>query len=181
MQQVTVWTKLKNSSKVSQTLDLPKITPITVFFLLDLRTSCGATEQLAPAGSKVDLNHSFFFFFLDLFGPQSAMMDEATKWGLLWASAALKCMGRGLERWDENGADGEMRWRDQRRYMRRRQGRGDRCLRRGAIEGPRWPRRSYTVGGLRGRGGAWSACDLSLSDQGKDSLPQIIWNLTPEL
>lgn len=29
------------------------------------------------------------------------MMDGPTKYGLLWASAALKCMGRGLERWDE--------------------------------------------------------------------------------
>lgn len=29
------------------------------------------------------------------------MMDGATNCGLLWASAALKCMGRGLERWDE--------------------------------------------------------------------------------
>lgn len=53
-----------------------------------------------------------------------------------------------------NGADREMRWRDQGRYMRRRPGRGDRCLwersEREGIEGPRWPRRSYTVGGPRG-------------------------------
>lgn len=61
--------------------------------LLDLRTSWGTAAR--PAKSKVDLNHSFFLFLLDLFGLQSAMMDGATKYGLLWASAALKCMGRG--------------------------------------------------------------------------------------
>lgn len=63
----------------------------------------GHGRAVRPAKSKVDLNHSFFFFFflLDLFGLQSVMMDGATKYGLLWASAALKCMGRGLERWDE--------------------------------------------------------------------------------
>lgn len=63
----------------------------------------GHDRAVRPAKSKVDLNHSFFFFFfiLDLFGLQSVMMDGATKYGLLWASAALKCMGRGLERWDE--------------------------------------------------------------------------------
>ncbi|TNN88072.1 hypothetical protein EYF80_001653 [Liparis tanakae] len=31
----------------------------------------------------------------------SAVMDGATMCGLVWASAPLKCMGRGLEGWDE--------------------------------------------------------------------------------
>lgn len=76
-----------------------------------------------------------------------------------------------------NGTDREMRWRDQGRYMRRRPGRGDRCLRGGArgkgIDGPRWPRREV-IPWVGRRRGSRSACDQSLSDDGKDFLPQII-------
>lgn len=43
----------------------------------------------------------FLFLSLDLFGLQSVMMDGATNYGVLWASAALKCMGMWLKRRDE--------------------------------------------------------------------------------
>lgn len=55
----------------------------------------------SPADSKVALNYSFFFSLPDLFGLQSVVMDGARTRGVLWASAALKCMGMGLKRWDE--------------------------------------------------------------------------------
>lgn len=34
-------------------------------------------------------------------------MDGATKYSMLWASAALKCMGMGLKRWDECTRQGD--------------------------------------------------------------------------
>lgn len=67
--------------------------------VLDLRNSWCSTT-FSPADSEVALNHGFFFL-PDLFGLQSVMMDGATKHGVLWASAALKCIGMGLKRWDE--------------------------------------------------------------------------------
>lgn len=58
--------------------------------------------------------------------------------------------------------------------MRRRPGRGDRCLRGGArgkgIDGPR----REVIPWVGRRRGSRSACDQSLSDDGKDFLPQII-------
>lgn len=56
------------------------------------------------------LNHSFFssFFFLNLFSLKSVMMDGPTKCGLLWASAALKCMDKweGVESRQRDGIEG---------------------------------------------------------------------------
>lgn len=141
-----------------------------------LQSSLACQEQ----GSLKSFFSNFFllvfFFFWDLFGLQSVMIDGTAKCGLLWASATLKCMGKKedgeqTERWDgRTGADiWEEGWTsvidvwEERRDWRH-------------ARGLRWPKRIYTVGGLNT--GPPSAWDPSLSVGGKDCLPLIIQKCT---